>query len=53
MENIDTEEMDCDTCFIMQEILSDEIEDAEFLEFGIKIFSEMMVYCLDITTYIL
>jgi len=32
MESIDTEEIDCDTCLIMQEILSDEIEDPEFLE---------------------
>jgi hypothetical protein len=34
MECIDTEEMDCDTCLVMQEILSDEIEDEEFLEFA-------------------
>jgi hypothetical protein len=31
MESIDTEEMDCDTCLILQEILSDEIEDEESL----------------------
>ncbi len=33
MEGIDIEEMDCDTCLEMQEILSDEIDDTEFLEF--------------------
>ncbi len=44
MEGIDIEEMDCDTCFKMQEILSDEIDDAELLEFAIKNFSEMMGY---------
>ncbi len=32
-ESIDIEEMDCDTCFKMQEILSDEIDDPEFLAF--------------------
>ena len=36
--------MDCDTCLIMQEILSDEIDDMEFLEFAIENFSEMMGY---------
>ncbi len=35
MEGIDTDEIDCDTCFKMQEILSDEIDDPEFLEFAI------------------
>ena len=44
MESIDIEEMDCDTCFKMQEILCDEIDDAEILEFAIKNFSEMMGY---------
>ncbi len=33
MESIDIEEMDCDTCLKMQEILSGEIDDPEFLEF--------------------
>ncbi len=28
--------MDCDTCLVMQEILSDEIEDEEFFEFAIE-----------------
>ena len=41
MERIDIEEIDCDTCLKMQEILSDEIEDTEFLEFAIENFSEM------------
>ena len=44
MESIDTEEMDCDTCLIMQEILSDEIEDEEFFDFAIDNLSEMMGY---------
>ncbi len=42
MESIDIEEMDCDTCLKMQEILSDEIDGTEFLEFSIENFSEMM-----------
>jgi hypothetical protein len=44
MESIDIEDMDCDTYFKMQKILSDEIEDEEFLEFAIENFSEMMGY---------
>ncbi len=44
MESNDIEAMDCDTCFKMQKILSDEIEDEEFLEFAIENFSEMMGY---------
>ncbi len=34
MEDIDIEKMDCDTCLIMQEILSDEINNPEFLRFA-------------------
>jgi len=30
MEGIDIEEMDCDTCFKMQKILRDEIDDEEY-----------------------
>ncbi len=44
MEGIDIEEMDCDTCFKMQEILSDEIDDEEFLNFAIDNFCEMFGY---------
>ena len=44
MESIDIEELDCDTCFKIQEILSDEIVDPEFLEFAIENFSVMMVH---------
>jgi hypothetical protein len=44
MEGIDIEEMDCDTCLKMQKILSDEINDTEFLEFAIENLSEMMGY---------
>ncbi len=36
IEDNDIEEMDCDTCLVMQEILSDEIEDEEFLEFTLE-----------------
>ena len=36
MKSADIEEMDGDTCFIMQEILSDEIDDSEFIEFAIE-----------------
>ncbi len=32
MESINIENMDCDTCFKMQEILSDEIDDTEFIK---------------------
>ncbi len=31
MEGIDTDEIDCDTCLKIQEILSDEFDDPEFL----------------------
>ena len=41
MESIDIEDIDCDTCFKMQGILSDEIDDPEFLEFAIDNFYEM------------
>ena len=44
MESIDIENMDCDTCPIVKEILSDEINDSEFLEFAIVNFSEMLEY---------
>ncbi len=33
-----------DTCFKMQEILSDEIDDLEFLEFAIDNFLELFGY---------
>ncbi len=44
MEGIDTEDMDCDTCIKMQEILCDEINDPEFLEFAIDNLSELASY---------
>ncbi len=44
MEGIDIEDMDCDTCLKTQEILSDEIDDPEFLEFAIENYSEMFGY---------
>ena len=34
MEGIDIEEMDCDTCFKMQEILRDEIDDPEYIKYN-------------------
>ncbi len=47
MESIDIEEMDCDTCFKMQEILSDEIDDPEFLEFAIENLDELFSYIIN------
>ena len=44
MESIDIEDMDCDTCFKMQEILGDEIDDQEVLEYAIDNFSELFDY---------
>ncbi len=44
MKGIDIEEMDCDTCFKMQEILSDEIDDEEFFDFAIDNLSELLSY---------
>ena len=44
MEGIDIEDMDCDTCIKMQEILSDEIDNPEFLEFAIDNLSELASY---------
>ncbi len=44
MESIDTEKIDCDTCLIMQEILIEEIEDEEFLEFAIDNLEELSSY---------
>ncbi|MGR3303143.1 MAG: hypothetical protein ACUZ8I_11645 [Candidatus Scalindua sp.] len=44
MESIDIEEMDCDTCLKMQEILIDEIDDPEFLEFAIDNLNELLSY---------
>ena len=38
MESIDIDEMDCDTCYKIQEKLRDEIDDPEFLEFTIENF---------------
>ncbi len=34
----------CDNCFKMQEILRDEFDDPEFLEFAIENYSEMFGY---------
>ena len=42
IESNDLEEIDCDTCLIMQEILNDEIEDAEFFEFAIDNLEELL-----------
>ena len=44
IEDNDIEEIDCVTCLIMQEILSDEIEDEEFLEFAIDNLEELSSY---------
>ena len=47
MESIDTEDMDCDACLKMQEILSDEIYDPEFLEFAIENLDELSSYIIN------
>ena len=44
IEDNDIEEIDCDTCLIMQEILSDEIDDPEFFEFAIDNLNELLSY---------
>ncbi len=44
MEGIDIEDLDCNTCLKMQEILSDEIDDPEFLEFAIENLSGLLSY---------
>jgi hypothetical protein len=46
MESNDIEKMDCDTCLVMQEILCDEIEDEEFLNFAIDNLEELLSYIL-------
>ncbi len=47
MESNDIEKMDCDTCLVMQEILSDEIEDEEFLSFAIDNLEELFSYIIN------
>ena len=47
IEDIDTDEMDCDTCLIIQEILSDEIKDEEFLKFAIENLDELFSYIIN------
>jgi hypothetical protein len=44
IEDNDIEEMDCDTCLILQEILIDEIDDEEFLRFAIDNLDELLSY---------
>jgi hypothetical protein len=45
VEQFNKGKIDADTTFKMQkQILTDEIDDAEFLEFAIRNFSEMMGY---------
>jgi hypothetical protein len=47
IESIDIENMDCDTCIKMQEILSDEIEDEGFLSFAIDNLEELSSYIIN------
>jgi hypothetical protein len=42
MEGITADEMDCDTCLIIQEILNDDIEDEELLGFAIDNLEELL-----------
>ncbi len=45
MESIDIEEIDADTsCQIEKQILEDEFDDPEFLEFAIENYSELFGY---------
>ncbi len=46
MEGVNTDEMDCDTCLIIQEILRDEIDDDELLGFAIDNLEELLSYIL-------
>ena len=50
IESNDIEEIDCDTCLIMQEILSDEIDDTEFLEFAIDNIDDLFSHIIEIYT---
>ena len=47
IEDNDIEKMDCNTCLVMQEILSDEIEDEEFFEFAIDNLEELFSYIIN------
>ena len=47
IESNDIEEMDCDTCLVMQEILSDKIEDEKFLEFAIDNIDELFSHIIN------
>ena len=44
MEGVTIDEMDCDICLIIQEILCDEIEDDELLGFAIDNMEELLSY---------
>ncbi len=44
MEGVDIEDMDCVTCFKMQEMLSGEIDNPEFLNFAVYNISELFGY---------
>ncbi len=46
IEDNDIEGIDCDSCLIMQEILSDEIEDEEFFDFAIDNLEELTSYII-------
>ncbi|MFQ5685705.1 MAG: hypothetical protein ACE5GV_03505 [Candidatus Scalindua sp.] len=47
LEGIDIENMDCDICIKMQEILCGEIEDEEFLSFAIDNLEELSSYIIN------
>ncbi len=47
IEDNDIEEMDCGACLVMQEILSDEIEDEEFFDFAIENLEELTSYIIN------
>ncbi len=48
MESIDTDEIDADTsCQIEKQILTDEIQDTELLNFTIENYTELFLYIKD------
>ncbi len=47
IEDNDIEKMDCDTCLIMQEILNDDIEDEEILNFAIDNIEELTSHIIN------
>ncbi len=47
MESMNIEEMDCDNCFKIQEILRDEIDDPEFPGFATENLDDLFSYIIN------